>query len=180
MTTPGPLLTLEQFQALVDGTGIEQLRLDAIVQEIRDYCGWHIAPMLDATITVDGSGAAVLQLPTLALNSVTSIAENGTVLPSTEYEWSADGSLRRCPPFIHWTNRYRGVVAAVNHGYEDVPANILSVILDATSAAISTPVGTNAELPETMGPFTFGGNSGVVLNAAQRRVLDRYRLPGAP
>ncbi|MBB5915284.1 hypothetical protein BJY24_004151 [Nocardia transvalensis] len=178
MTAP-PLLSFEQYQALVEGTGLEELRLAAIVREIRDYCGWHIAPAVDETLTADGSGGTVQQLPTLHLNSVTSVTECGTTLTTDDYEWSADGSLRR-RVFRWWTARYRGVVAVVNHGYATVPENIVSVILDAASSAISTPVGETAEQPETMGPFTFGGKGGVVLTTAQRRVLDRYALPGRP
>ncbi|WP_280335476.1 hypothetical protein [Nocardia wallacei] len=181
MTSPAvpPLLDDAQFAALVAGTGLDELRLAAIVREVRDYCGWHIAPAIDETLTVDGSGGRVQHLPTLLLNSVASVTENGTELAADAYEWSADGSLRRCG-YWYWTRRYRGVVAVVNHGYAAVPPNIVSVILDAASAAISTPVGETAEQPETMGPFTFGGRGGVVLTTAQRRVLDRYALPGRP
>ncbi|WP_280265348.1 hypothetical protein [Nocardia wallacei] len=172
-----PLLSFEQFEALADGTGLEELRLAAIVREVRDYCGWHIAPAVDETLTVDGSGGTVQQLPTLQLNSVTSVTECGITLTTDDYEWSADGSLRHRRG-LWWTNRYRGVVAVMNHGYATVPENIVSVILDAASSAISTPVGETAEQPETMGPFTFGGKGGVVLTAAQRRVLDHYVVPG--
>ncbi|MEU1526360.1 hypothetical protein ABZ413_29605 [Nocardia rhamnosiphila] len=181
MTSPDipPLLDLAGFQQLIAGTGLEELRLAAIVREIRDYCGWHIAPALDETLTVDGSGGVVQQLPTLRLNSVTSVTVAGEVLASDRYEWSRDGSLRICGGG-RWTNRYRGVAAVVNHGYDTIPENIVSVILDATSTAISTPIGETAEQPEAMGPFSFGGRGGVVLTTAQRRVLDRYTIPGRP
>ena len=178
MTSPTvpPLLDDEQFAHLVAGTGLEALRLAAIVREVRDYCGWHIAPAIAETITVDGSGGTVQQLPTLRINSVTSVTEQGVVLEADAYEWSHDGSLRR-RRYSYWTDRYRGVVAVVNHGYETVPENIVSVILDAASAALATPPGAD-EQPETMGPFSFGSSGGVVLKAAHQRVLDRYRIPG--
>ncbi|WP_054812101.1 hypothetical protein [Nocardia arizonensis] len=179
MSSPVPsLLDLAAYQALAAGTGLEYARLAGIVREIRDYCGWHIAPAIDDTMTVDGSGGTVQQLPTLALNSVASITENGTALETTAYEWSRDGSLRRCG---YWTTRYRGVVAVVNHGFAEVPENLVSVILDAASLAIATPVGTAVvgDEPEKMGPFEWGARTdrGVVLTASQRRVLDRYRIP---
>lgn len=181
MTAPSlpPLLDAETFAQLVAGTGLEELRLASIIREVRDYCGWHIAPAIDETLTVDGSGGTVQQLPTLHLNSVTSVTENGEPLELDRYEWSRDGSLRR-RSCRYWTNRYRGVVAVVNHGFDTVPENIVAVVLDAASAAIATPVGADAEQPETMGPFSFGANGGVVLKAAQQRVLDRYRIPGRP
>ena len=177
---PPPLLGLEAFQALVAGTGLEEARLAGIVREIRDYCGWHIAPAVDETFTLDGSGGAVQQLPTLRLNSVASVTECGVVLPAYGYEWSQDGSLRK---WSCWTIRYRGVVVEANHGYATVPENIVSVILDAASSAMATPVGDAVlgDEPEKMGPFEWGAvDRGVVLNAAQRRVLDRYRIPFRP
>lgn len=180
MTSP-PLLDLAAFQALVTGTDLEATRLAGIVQEIRDYCGWHIAPAVDETFTLDGSGGTVQQLPTLRLNSVASVTECGIVLAADGYEWSQDGSLRK---WCYWTNRYRGVVVQANHGHETVPENIVSVILDAASSAIAAPVGDAVvgDEPEKMGPFEWGArpDRGVVLTAAQRRVLDHYRLPFRP
>lgn len=179
MTTPAPgpdpLLTLEQYQQLVSGTGLDQARLDGIVAEIRAYCGWHIAPAITETITLDGTGADIVQLPTLCLNSITSVIECGVGLAEGSYEWSRDGTLRRRYP---WTARYRGIVVEANHGHATVPANIASVVLDAVGSALAVGVGEDSDQPETMGPFAFGARSGgVVFNAAQYRVLDRYRLP---
>ncbi|MFD3431153.1 hypothetical protein [Nocardia fluminea] len=182
MTAPvPPLLDHAAFEALVTGTDLDELRLAGIVREIRDYCGWHIAPAVDEVFTVDGSGGTVQQLATLRLNSVASVTECGVVLPDYGYEWSQDGSLRK---WSCWTTRYRGVVVEANHGYENVPENIVSVILDAASSAISTAVGDDVvgDEPEKMGPFEWGArpDGGVVLTAAQRRVLDHYRIPFRP
>ncbi|MGW5920832.1 hypothetical protein ACWFPY_17755 [Nocardia fluminea] len=182
MTAPvPPLLDLEAFEAFADGTDLDQVRLAGIVREIRGYCGWHIAPAVDEVFTVDGSGGAVQQLATLRLNSVDSVTECGVLLPAYGYEWSQDGSLRK---WSCWTTRYRGIVVEANHGYETVPENIISVILDAASSAISTKVGKGVagDEPEKVGPFEWGPRSdrGVVLTGVQRRVLDRYRIPFRP
>ncbi|MEU0871646.1 hypothetical protein [Nocardia brasiliensis] len=176
-----PLLTLTEYQELVAGTDLEQARLDGVIGDIRDYCGWHIAPAVAATITLDGSGADIVQIPTLRLSAVASVAENGVVIPATEYEWSADGSIRRLPLGRCWTNRYRGVVVECTHGYAEVPAAIVSVVLDATSSTLAAPLGSGGETPEKMGPFEFGGTKGAgAFTAAQLRVLDRYRVNPRP
>lgn len=174
-----PLLSLAEYEALVAGTGLEQARLDGVIGDIRDYCGWHIAPEATETITLDGTGATIVQVPTLRLSAVASVAEDGVVLSATEYEWSADGTLRRLPLGRCWTNRYRAVVVECTHGFDEVPAAIVAVVLDATSDALSTPVGAGSEQPEKMGPFEFTGNGGA-FSAAQRRVLDRYRVNPRP
>lgn len=175
-----PLLSLAEYTALVEGTGLEQARLDGVIGDIRAYCGWHIAPASTETITLDGSGASIVQVPTLQLTAVASVAEDGVVLPSTEYEWSADGTLRRLPLGRCWTRRYRAVAVQCTHGFDEVPAELVSVVLDATSAVLALPAGAG-EQPEKMGPFEFGGTSGAgAFTAAQRRVLDRYRVNPRP
>ncbi|WP_051407150.1 hypothetical protein [Nocardia sp. CNY236] len=181
MTAPGPLLSLAEYQALAAGTGLEQTRLDGVIADIRDYCGWHIAVAANETITLDGTGAAVVQVPTLRLSAVAAVSEEGVALAATEYEWSADGTLRRLPIGRCWTNRYRAIVVECTHGYDEVPSAIVSVVLDATSVALSAPVGSGGEMPETIGPFTFSGNKGAgAFTGAQLRVLDRYRIGPRP
>lgn len=176
-----PLLSLSAYQALVAGTGLEQARLNGVVSDIREFCGWHIAPAITATFTLDGSGAAIVQVPTLRLTAVASVTENGVELAATEYEWSADGTLRRLPAGRCWTSRYRGVVIVGTHGFETVPDTLVSVVLDATSSAMSAPVGSGADLPEKMGPFEFDGTKGAgAFTAAQLRVLERYRVNPRP
>ena len=163
-----PLLPIDDYQAFAAGSEVDETRLAGVVGAIRDYCGWHIAPAVDETFTVDSEGGRVLQLRTLRLNSVTSVTENGTAV--TEFEWSQDGSLRReC-----WTDRYRGVVVVANHGYDIIPDSLKTVVLDAVSRAVSVPAG---QQPEKIGPFEYGGSQGgVQFFAHETAVLDRYRL----
>lgn len=179
MTAPAPLVALEYFEQLVDGDELQQTRLDGVLAAIRGYCGWHIAPAYDATFVVDGPGGRVLSLPTLHLNSVASVTENGAAIADDAYEWSHDGTLRRS---CNWTSRYRGVVVVANHGYPQAPGDLLAVVLDAASRAMAVPVGEDAaDEPETVGPFSWGARGGSIeFTATERVVLDRFRVSYVP
>ena len=176
MTAPAPLIDLEEYAEYVTGDALKETRLDGVIAAIRGYCGWHIAPAYDATFVVDGPGGRVLSLPTLRLNSVVSVTENGTELDADAFEWSHDGTLRRS---CNWTERYRGIVVVANSGFDKIPADLLAVVIDAFAQAKAIPL--NEPPPEKMGPFEFGGSAGgVVFNASQQIILDRYRIPLAP
>ena len=167
-----PLLPYAAFQSFANSNGVEETRFAGVVSAIRDYCGWHIAPVIESTFTLDGPDGELIQLRTLRLEGVATVKVDGVEV--TDYEWSEDGSLRRC----YWTNRYRGVEVTASHGYAVIPDSIKQVVFDAVSRAVATPAGT---LPEKMGPFEFGGSQGgVQFFEHELKVLDRYRLEATP
>jgi hypothetical protein len=175
VTTPAavpPLITLDELGELKGPIG--QTRLDQAISNIREACGWHIAPSFTETVTLDGPGRSVLRLDSLHVTAVESVTENGRELVEwTDYEWSAKGTMRRrgC-----WTDRYRGIVVEFTHGYDTLPAELAALILDVATAAAAQPVG---QQPEKIGPFEFGGG-GVVFDANQQRIIDRYTVGTGP
>ena len=38
---------------------------------VRGYCGWHVAPEVEQTITLDGTGGPTLVLPSLLVKAIT-------------------------------------------------------------------------------------------------------------
>lgn len=148
---------------------------DIAVQEaIRGYCGWHIAPIITETVTVDGSGGCVQLLPTLRLVDLVSISNDGTVV--TDPEWSENGAVRG-----HWTGKLRGVTATITHGHVWCPAD-----LEAVANRLE-----RAEKMAGLGPVRIGQVS-VQSNVTQlnsttpafdpyvQLILDRYKLPPRP
>ena len=45
----------------------------AAAEAVRSYCGWHIAPAVEETVTLDGSGGRHLLLPSLHVTEVSEI-----------------------------------------------------------------------------------------------------------
>lgn len=172
-----PLMPYSDYVAFAAGTDVDRTRFDGVIANIRDYCGWRIAPLVTEEFTVNGSGGTELMLPTLMLASVISVVEEGrTLVDGVDFDWSEDGSLEK--RFGCWTRRKRGVVAQVQHGYAYAPANIVSVVFEAVARSVAVPAG---QQPEKMGPFEFGGSAGgVEFFASEKAVLDHYRLESAP
>lgn len=176
MTSPGPLLSPTQLEELgAERDRLIEMRLDGVIQDIRDYCGWHIAPSVTETLTVDGPGLRTLLLPSLRITAVAAVTQDGTAVPATEWEWSELGMLRHRSGV--WTDRWRGITVTLTHGYDTAPAGVLGVILDVVSDAVATPLGGG---PEKVGPFEFPAGGGTAFRAHQLAVLNRYRAAAGP
>lgn len=151
--------------------------LDAAVGIVRGYCGWHVFPRRSETLTVQGSGAKVLYLPTMAVADVIAVSEEGEELPPNAYEWAECGTLRKrvgC-----WTSAYRGVEVELVHGLDAVPA-VDSIVLSMVKRAASNPTGLSSMTVggRSEGYFSYGGVAGAFMPMAQEyAVLDAYRLP---
>lgn len=128
-TPTDPLVTSAQFTAIfgVAPTDQQRARMDAADAAIRRWCGWHIAPVLTQTFTVDGPGTNVLMLPTGRLVDLTALSEihrtdtvTLSVTPVTgDVDWSHNGYVYRSGGH-RFTNRLRGVQVTISHGYDDV------------------------------------------------------------
>ena len=100
------------------GTDPYQRRLIAAENRVRRYCGWHISPVIEQTVVLDGSGSTALFVPTLKLRSVTACKVNGVDVDPATLEWSEDGFLRRS---CGWPDRLRSVELTIEHGFEEAP-----------------------------------------------------------
>lgn len=185
-----PLATPEQLETYA-GLGLlgeprGDMLLDAASAAVRGYCGWHIAPSLTETLTLDGSGGQVQTLPTLHLTDVTEVLQNGTAVDLATVQWSAAGYLwRPCAwstPGCIGAPLLRGVTVAIVHGYTPVPAELVAVVCSVAARAAVSPTGV---VREQTGPFsvTYSQTApntagGVALLPAETAILDRYRIPG--
>lgn len=148
--------------------GVDEAAWLATVADVRAFCGWHIAPEVTETLTLDGPGAPILVLPTLRVVDLTSISDDGSVV--TDPEWSATGMVRR----YCWTHKFRGIEATLTHGFEEWPAELLAVMTELAGASASLA-----------GVKTVAAGSHQVtfessMRPSQRDVLGRYQLPFTP
>lgn len=74
------LITVSDFNAATNNRYAGDARIEPAIASasaaIRAFCGWHVAPVLDCSITLDGE-AGDIWLPTNALASVTSAKVGG-------------------------------------------------------------------------------------------------------
>ena len=154
----------------------------AATQAIRDYCGWHVAPVIETTLTLDGTGTDTVLLPSRRVIDVLSVKALGVELEAAAYEWSSDGLLRRrrgC-----WPDRYRALTVELEHGFED--ASILATVVDSIVARIRMdPSGMLASQSAGTQRVSFGGRlasggGGVGLLGTEKELLAPYKLNWGP
>lgn len=154
----------------------------AATQLIRDYCGWHVAPVQEDTFTLDGTGTDTILLPSRRVVDVTSVSVRGEVLPDASYEWSAIGALRRLNG--GWPNAYRSVEVTLEHGFNDL--SVLADLVEALATRIRLdPSGMIARQNVGTQSVSFGGRlamggGGHGLLIAEKQMLAPYRLNWGP
>jgi hypothetical protein len=192
------LVTIEDFAAYLKrdldafDAYTAQLLLNGACDAVTDYCGWHIAPVLDATVVVDGTGTAIQTLPTMNLLSLTSVSEDGRALDVTGIDWSTNGVMEKRRGGC-WTGRRRGVITQMGHGFATTPGWVITLVCAVAGRAIGPALAADAR----SGPITqetSGGESvtysaprtttlptappgTVTLLTFEKRMLDRIRVP---
>lgn len=185
-----PLATSSQLETYCGGltlnaeqtTQVEFL-LEAVSGDIRSYCGWSISAEDGAVWTVDGDGSEVLAVPSLHLRAVNSVTVDGSSVDLADLEWSEAGYLVNRN---RWPRKLRSVVVNGDHGYDPVPAEIVTVACSMASrlrptagagGASSVRIGDYSEtrpntnkLTGAVGPDMLGANPTEVA------ILDRYRI----
>lgn len=101
-------------QSMLEG-GSPATPEEAAEKLVRDYCGWHVAPVVTETITLDGTGSRRLFLPSLKVLDVRDVLVKGEPVDPSGYSWSEAGILYRGGG---WPDGYRNVVLTLEHGHE--------------------------------------------------------------
>ncbi|MCW2089472.1 UNVERIFIED_ORG: hypothetical protein M2328_002752 [Rhodococcus erythropolis] len=169
---PSALVTVDEFTKITGGDDVTQFRLDSVIDAVRDYCGWHIAPHRRETMVLDGNGCSVLLLRTTNIVEVHAVTECGIELPADSgFEWSQRGMIRH--PSV-WTDRWRAIEVDLTHGFDKTPTHLAAAIIDLAQSSIEFG---GSDEPETIGPFKFGGSQGGTrLPGHVLAVLNRYRV----
>lgn len=129
------LITVSDFNAATNNRYAGDARIEPAIAAasaaIRAYCGWHVAPVLDCSITLDGE-AGDIWLPTNALASVTSAKVGGEDVTVT-------GSNRRGRVRLaHKTCGLGNVEVGYTAGY-DVAAcpDLMGVVVQRVMASVA-------------------------------------------
>lgn len=111
--------------------------VDAAVADIRAEAGWHIAPLVNATLQIHSYGGNVLFLPSRRVTAVTAVRNmsNGGALVTGWQQVSSE--LWRWPYGYGYGYGYGGyyygwpvgiVEVDVTHGYDATPVDLLPVV----------------------------------------------------
>lgn len=186
-----PLLSAAEFSAGTSGKiPANDPRLEALLAgasaAVRNYCGWHIAPVVEDDYTLDYDGGSLLILRTLRLVDVVSLSVQGQSVDVEGLEWSHNGEVRLLRkwqqsgrPFAG----FRAIEATIQHGYDlDAVADLNAVVQQVVGNAISSPLGATREqagaVSVSWATTAPGVSGGISLLDRDFTILNHYKLPG--
>ena len=170
--TDTPMLTTEQLKPW----GLyPQATIDAVVQQVRARCEWHIAPEVTETLTLDARGADYIMLPSLRVVEVTAVRvwddAARALVPATGWSlrtgWSANGMLYRPGG---WPDAFRAVEVDLRHGYAEAPADLAKMVAERTERRVVQESLQGHSLTYSDDAASYGLES----------PLDAYRIPLEP
>lgn len=152
---------------------------EAAENALRDYCGWHIAPVIQQTLVLDGNGQHKKLLPSRRIVSVESVKVEGEEV--TDYRFSQDGWLnlaRRTPPVE------RCLEVTFTHGFEETPPVLIHVMNAMVARARMSPAGNIVNQRAGTQSVTFATSGGAVLSLplleSEKELLSPYKLNWGP
>lgn len=154
-----------------------QFWLDAATQAVRSYVGWHVAPVVTETITLDGRGGRSLLLPSLHVGEITSVLNDGVeVIDDVQMSTMGIISLD-CG---HWCLKLGGIQVTWTHGWPvDEVADLSGIIAKLASRAAVAAGNITRQNAGTMGVSygTAGGlPPGTDLFQTEKDQLARYLM----
>jgi hypothetical protein len=179
-----PLVTAEEFAAWTGGKvpaadpRVAPLLAGASAG-VRRWCGWHIAPVLEETLTGDGPGGSLLLLPTGRLLEVLSATNAGTDVDVSGLDFSRYGMVELRDG--SWGSRLGSVSLRVRHGHDlaDV-AEVAQIVKQVTANALASPMGATREQAGTVSvswaTTAPGVSGGLSLLQRDFDVLAAYRI----
>jgi hypothetical protein len=164
---------------IVGGTTVinAEFWLNAAHGAVRRFCGWHVAPVIDETITLDGSGGKDILLPSLRVVQLLSVLNDG-VNVTAQVDTSRAGILRLTTGC--WTSRLGRVTVTLSHGYElDEVPEVAAII---AGVAKRGPNSGRVEASESANGSSRGGvvdrgaPISIPLTLTEQEALAPYRL----
>jgi hypothetical protein len=161
-----------------DGTTINAaFWLKAAHGAVRRFCGWHVAPIIDETMTLDGSGGRDVLLPSLRVVQLLSVLNDGVDVTG-QVDTSRAGILRLTDGT--WTTRLGRVTVSLRHGYDlDEVPEVAAII---AGVAKRGPNSGRVEASEAAngssrgGALDRGAPISVPLLLPEKETLSTYRI----
>lgn len=155
--------------------------LDAANRAIRAYCGWHVAPVIPETLTLDGSGGKTLLLQSLRVIELERVTSDGVDVTERVQVSERAGMLEIDG---EWSNRLGGIKVELRHGFtaEEVP-DIATLILNVAKRAGSgqSLIASQSVNGASVSYLTAGGAPlSVPLLQIEKDALEPYRLTWGP
>lgn len=155
--------------------------LNAANRAIRAYCGWHVAPVIPETLTLDGSGGKTLLLPTLRIIDLEHVLSDGVDVTERVSVSKRAGMIEIDGA---WSKRLGGIEVKLRHGFsaDEVP-DVATLILNVAKRAGSgqSLIASQSVNGASVSYLTAGGAPlSVPLLQIEKDALGPYRLTWGP
>lgn len=142
---------------------------------VRDYCGWHIAPVITQTIRPRITNGRDLILPTLLLLDVTAATSDGTAVTITEWD---DAGIVRAPSGYPWSTALRGVEVTFSHGYDVCPPALEGAIKSMAARGVTSIGVSRTQVGQVSRQYLAGASEGALApTPGELAIIRRYRIP---
>lgn len=177
-----PLLSVDDFAALTgrDADASTESAIEAASAAIRNFCGWHVAPVLQCSADLTAEGR-LTRIPARLVVSVSAVLDGTEELAAGQYEARSDGLLRRTC-YKKWSSAWQSIHVEYAAGYElTACADLVDMVARIADGVASIPMGVASE---TAGNVSISYSSAASAIAAQQVLayapaLAQYRLVGA-
>ena len=154
-------------------TGFPPEAVASACDEVRGAAGWHIAPVITETLTLNGRGGRVLLVPSLRIVRVIAVRDvTDPAAPRTLDDWRADidaGMLHRS---AGWPEGVASVEVELEHGFATCPPALHAVLRERCQLAAINAGIRSESLASRSVQF---GNVGAIDTSS---TLDRYSVRG--
>jgi len=111
--------------------------LEAATREIRDACGWHVAPVKELTYTHNGPTPRRVFLPAMKITTLSEVTADGNTVDLAGVEFDENTG---------WTNIVACKVSVTfSAGFDEVPSNLVALALQMAARALGSPLGATRE-----------------------------------
>lgn len=153
-----------------------QAACEAASAAVRRYCRWHVAPVVEETVLLDGSGGHVQPLPSQRIVAVGSVRVLGVELSADVFSWSEAG-------LVEWhggrfPRRYRSVEITYQHGYDTAP-DLSALASQIARFALASPMGRTREQAGQVA-VSWGTAQGMNFSESALEMMKPYRLQMMP
>jgi hypothetical protein len=111
------------------GAPFSQKVIDAAVANLRGVVGWHIAPEVTETITVDGSPDKLLVLPSLRIVAITAVRDITGTTPVTLTGYRINTKTGILQRDEGWPDGFQAIEVDLKHGYIETPVDLLPAVV---------------------------------------------------
>ena len=166
MATLTPIVSVASFNTMTGSVYATNPRVEtallAASQAIRNRCGWHISPSATCTAYPNG-GSNMLKLPAGYISGITSITEDGAVIPDTDYSWRRDGLVKRKEHM--WTPNWGGLSVVYTAGYEaGATPDLVEAVRAITEGVLAVSAGVTSESADGV-TISYSANASSIANA---------------